>query len=249
MATHFSTLGFQLGSANDFPDLARQVAPSSEILACPGGSYVHWVGESGIELWIQVDQNGRFLDIQPHFSAQATMRVGVTKRLERPTDTKLDGAWQGWADPLDDEDPSQGRFEITFEAPDFRLHHELQLPVLASVQLAAFAHRVSLFETEEAFRDSAEVGGRLEPQSFISSPQKVRQGGETEPQTAEALVCGHILKAQQLTNDLTGLPFYWLLLETLGGRIDLLIDPELLPYEPPLGGIIMTMCWLSGRIL
>lgn len=249
MATHFSTLGFQLAAADDFPALAKQVAPSSEILPCRGGSYLHWVGESGAELWVQVDNNGRFLDIQPHFSAQATMRVGLTKRLSRPTDTPLDGAWQGWADPLDDENPSMGRFELTFESPDFGLHDDLQLPCLAAVQLAAFAHQVTLFDSEEAFRDSPTIGGRLEPQSFIPSPQKVRERGETEPLRAEALVCGHILKVQQLTNDLTGLPFYWLLLETDGGRIDLLVDPELLPYEPPVGGIMMTVCWISGRIL
>ena len=249
MATHFSTLGFQLATPDDFPALAKRVAGSSEVLPCPGGSYLHWKGDSGAELWVQVDDNGRFLDIQPHFSAMATMRVGVTTRLSRPTDTPLDGAWRGWADPLDDEDPSQGRFEITFEAPDFGLHHDIQLPALLSVQLAAFAHRVTLFDTEEDFRDSPDVAGRLQPQAFIASPQTVRERGETEPLRAEALVWGHILKVQQLTNDLTGLPFYWLLMETDGGRIDLLIDPELLPYEPPVGGIVMTVCWLSGRIL
>ncbi len=249
MATHFSTLGFHLHSPDDFPALAKQVAESSEILRCPGGCYLRWVGGSGAELWVQLDENGRFLDIQPHFAALATMRVGVTKRLSRPTDTPLDGAWQGWADPLDDENPSNGRFEVTFEAPDFGLHHELELPVVVSVQVAAFAHQVTLFETEEEFRNSPKVGGRLEPQSFIPAAQRVRERGETEPLRAEALVCGHILKAQQLRNDLTGQPYYWLLLETDGGRIDLLIDPELLPCEPPIGGIVMTVCWLSGRIL
>jgi hypothetical protein len=249
MASHFSTIGFPLETPDDFPALAKRVADSSEVLPCPGGSYLHWVGASGAELWVQLDEGGRFLDIQPHFSAMATMRVGLTKRLLRPTDTPLDGAWQGWADPLDDEDPSLGRFELTFEAPDFGLNSELQLPIVVSVQLAAFAHQVTLFDTEEEFRESPLVAGRLDVQSFIPSPQRVRERGETEPQRAEALVCGHILKVQQLTNDLTGLPFYWLLLETDGGRIDLLIDPELLPHEPPAGGIIMTVCWLSGRIL
>lgn len=249
MATHFSTLGFHLASPDDFAALAKRVADSSEVLPCPGGTYLHWVGQCGAELWVQVDENGRLLDIQPHFSAMATMRVGLTQRLHRPTDSPLDGAWQGWADPLDDEDLSHGRFELTFEAPDFGLHHDLQLPVLVSVQLAAFAHRVTLFETEEDFRNSPEVAGRLEPQAFVPSPPKVRDGGETEPRSTEALVCGHILKSERLTNDLTGLPFYWLLLETVGGRIDLLIDPELLPFEPTVGGIIMTVCWLSGRIM
>jgi hypothetical protein len=49
-------------------------------------------------------------------------------------------------------------------------------------------------------------------------------------------------------NDLTDLPFYWLLLETDGGRLDLLVDPALLVTEPRAGGVAMTVCWLSGRI-
>lgn len=249
MVTHFSTIGFPLNSPADFHSLARRIASVGQAYPCPGGTYLHWTGDCGAELWVQLDDSGRFLDIQPHFSAMATMRVGVTKRLLRPTDRPLDGAWQGWADPIEDEDPSGGRFELTFEAPDFALHHELQLPVLTSVQLAAFAHSLTLFNDEQAFRDSPQVDGRLEPQAFIPAPQKVRKGGETEPPTAEALVCGHILKFQVLHNDLTGLPFYWLLLETAGGRMDLLVDPELISSEPVIGGIIMTVCWLSGRIL
>ncbi|MDB5387959.1 MAG: hypothetical protein JWM11_3605 [Planctomycetaceae bacterium] len=253
MATHFSTIGFALETPEDFRILAAMVTDLGEIFECPAGRYVRWAGDCGAELWVQYNSDGRFLDIQPHFSAQATMRIGVTTRLPRPTDTALDGAWQGWADPVEDEDPSQGRYLLTFEAPDFALHHDLPLPILAGVQLAAFAHRLDLFESEDAFYSSPLVAGRLNAQAFIPSAQPVRQGGrngpETEPLSAEALVCGHILKTERLINDLTGRPFYWLLLETDGGRIDLLADPELVTTEPQTGGVAMTVCWLSGRIL
>lgn len=253
MATHFSTIGFPLQTPEDFRKLADTVTGQGEVFDCPTGRYVRWAGDCGAELWVQYSHDGRFLDIQPHFSAQATMRIGLTTRLPRPTDTLLDGAWQGWADPLEDEDPSQGRYLLTFEAPDFAFHNDLPLPILAGVQLAAFAHRLDLFDSEEAFQESPRVAGRLAAQAFVPSAQPVRQGGrngpETEPQSAEALVCGHILQSRQLFNDLTGLPFYWLLLETEGGRIDLLADPELVGVEPQVGGVAMSVCWLSGRIL
>lgn len=253
MATHFSTLGFSIHEPDDLRRLASAVTKLGQAYDCPTGQYVRWVGDCGAELWVQYDPEGRFLDIQPHFSAQATMRVGLTTRLPRPTDTALDGAWQGWADPLEDEDPNQGRYLLTFEAPDFALHNDLTLPIFAGVQLAAFAHRLDVFESESEFYASPLVGGRLNPQAFVPAVQQERHGGkngpETEPQSAEALVCGHILKSERLVNDLTGLPFYWLLLETDGGRIDLLADPELITSEPQPGGVAMTMCWLSGRVL
>lgn len=253
MATHFSTIGFPIHDPEDFQTLATVVKANGKPLECRAGRYFHWVGDCGAELWAQYSFNGKFLDIQPHFSAQATMRVGVTKRLVRPNDTALDGAWQGWADPLEDEDPSQGRYQLTFEAPDFALHDDLQIPLLAGVQLAGFAHRLDLFDSEDAFHASPLVGGRLNPQAFIPSALPVRQGGrtgpESEPQPAEALVCGHILQCDRRSNELTGLPFYWLLLETDGGRLDLLVDPELVKVEPEIGGVAMTVCWLSGRVL
>lgn len=249
MVTHFSSIGFPLHSPDDFQSLARKVVDLGEMQRCAGGCYFNWQGDSGVELWVQLDQEGRFLDIQPHFSGMAAMRIGLTRRLHRPTDSPLDGAWQAWADPIEDENPADGRFELTFEAPDFALHHDLQLPLLATVQLAAFAHDLNYFETEEAFRDSSQVKERLEPQTFIPAPQRVRQGGETEPQRAEALICGHVMRVEQLVNDLTQLPFYWLLVETAGGRVDLLVDPQLVLVEPEPGGIVMTYCWLSGQLM
>ena len=249
MVTHFSSIGFPVHSPDEFQTLAKSVVDLGEMQRCPGGCYFNWQGDSGVELWVQLDLDGRFLDIQPHFSGMAAMRVGLTKRLHRPTDTPLDGAWQAWADPVEDENPSEGRFELTFEAPDFGVHHDLQLPILATVQLAAFAHDISFFESEEAFVEAPQVKGRLAAQSFIPSPKRVREGGETEPQTAEALVCGHLMRVEKLQNDLTGLPFYWMLVETAGGRVDLLVDPELVPVVPESGGIVMTYCWLSGQLL
>lgn len=249
MVTHFSSIGFPLHSPDDFRSLAEKVVDIGELQKCPGGCYFNWQGDSGVELWVQLDQEGRFLDIQPHFSGMAAMRIGLNRRLHRPTDTPLDGAWQAWADPVEDENPSEGHFELTFEAPDFALHSDLQLPLLATVQLAAFAHEVTFFESEDVFRESPAVKGRLEPQSFIPSPQRIREGGETEPQTAEALICGHVMRIEKLENDLTKLPFYWLLVETAGGRVDLLVDPQLVAVEPEPGGVVMTFCWLSGQLL
>jgi hypothetical protein len=37
--------------------------------------------------------------------------------------------------------------------------------------------------------------------------------------------------------------------ETAGGRVDLVIDPQLVPAGLTAGGIVMTFCWLSGQLL
>lgn len=248
MASHFSSIGFPLSQPEHFQVLSDALSEQGEAYACPFGRYVRWAGASGAELWFQYDHHGGLLDIQPHFAAMAALRLGITTRLPRPTDTKLDGAWQGWLDPPD-EDSSTGRCLVTFEAPDFTLHQDVHLPVITAVQMAAFAHSLTCYESEESFLKDAAVAGKLNAQSFVPATQRKRDRGETEPLQAQALVCGYLLRCELLHNEMTGVPFYWLLLETEGGRLDLLVDPEIMTSEPREGGIVMTVCWLSGRLL
>ena len=46
----------------------------------------------------------------------------------------------------------------------------------------------------------------------------------------------------------TGHPFWWALVDTLGGTFDVVIDPELLPAAPRRGNVLQGWFWLSGRI-
>jgi hypothetical protein len=43
--------------------------------------------------------------------------------------------------------------------------------------------------------------------------------------------------------------FVWCLVDALGGAFDVVIDPELMPQLPRVGGVIQGSFWLSGRIL
>jgi hypothetical protein len=50
-------------------------------------------------------------------------------------------------------------------------------------------------------------------------------------------------------NAVTGLPFWWALIDTVGGTFDVVIDPELLSSPPRPGNVIAGWFWLSGRLL
>ncbi len=85
-------------------------------------------------------------------------------------------------------------------------------------------------------------------QSFIPSGL-FKSPDDDSPPRAEAFFTGHVLEAERRTNALTEMDFIWCLVETLGGVFDVVIDPQLLPEVPRVGGVIQGSFWLSGRIL
>ena len=47
---------------------------------------------------------------------------------------------------------------------------------------------------------------------------------------------------------MTGAPFWWALLDTVGGTFDVVIDPSLLTSPVRAGNVLSGWFWLSGRL-
>jgi hypothetical protein len=261
MASHFSTIGFPLKSADEFRALAMQVVDDCASLDCPQGRYLRWSSPSGAELWLQANADNNLVGMLPHFSGESAVRVGLTDRVTRPDATALDGAFYGWASPADD-DPESGCYPLVFDTPDFLLHHGLQLPAIVEAQVAAFAHEISLYPSVEAYDASLPPAGPnpenpemlvaargLDSQAFIPSGTFIPGGGVIDPPQAHAIFTGHILKTEARCNELTGREFWWALVESYGGIYDVVIDAELVEDAPRVGGVVNGTFWLSGRVL
>jgi hypothetical protein len=248
MPSHFSTIGFEVQSNDQFVALARQVAGTGETIAGKGGQYLRWSGGGGEELWLQVDGDGDLVGMNPHFSGRSSVRVAVHGRVQRDKDSVLDGAFEGWADPPVEgrgADP-RGAYPLVFDSPDAGTYGELQLPGVAEVQIAAFAHEIAYHDTPEAFAASP-VG--LAPQAFIPAGLLTPEGGRSEPPEAVAIFAGHVREAAVRHNSMTGREYYWALVDSLGGSYDVVIDRTLLPAPPAPGGVLSGTFWLSGRLI
>jgi hypothetical protein len=176
------------------------------------------------------------------------MRVRVTADVKREKQTELDGAWHGWADP-GGEMGGDGCYPFVFDSPDFHLTR-LHVPEIVDVQIAAFAHQLNLFETEAAYDAAGDVGKpKFAVESFIPAGL-FRPGGEkTEGPEAQAILAGRILETERRINPLSGQPFQWALVKTLGGLVDVVADPELVTKPMTKGGVLSGTFWLSGRIV
>lgn len=70
------------------------------------------------------------------------------------------------------------------------------------------------------------------------------------PDACKAVLTGHVLKTELKVNEKTGHSFYWALVDTLHGQMDVVVDPYCYKINPPkVGGVIYGAFWLSGRIM
>jgi hypothetical protein len=247
MASHFSTIGFKLRSQEEFYELAMRAAQQGEALPSSAGEYVRWGDESGAELWIQINHDRQVVGLTPHYKGKSRVRVVLTHRIGRPHDTPLDGAFHGWADPTEDTVES-GAYPFVFDAPEAALHDGLTLPVVVTVQIAAFGHQLTVFPDEAAYYAS-QTQPVFAAESFIPSGLFMPAMEEASPPRAEAIFTGRIVDTAMFTNAKSGERYAWALVRTLGGEFDVVADLDIVEGTLVINGILSGVFWLSGRIL
>jgi hypothetical protein len=260
MSSHLSSIGFPVASHEELVALARRITDDAVRVSTPRGDYVRYRGEGGEELWLQLDHDGDLVGLTPHFAGKSRVRVALTDRLSRRSDSALDGAFHGWADPATD-DPRSGCYPFVFDCPDAASRPALALPALVDVQLVAFAHEIEVFDSVEEYdaRQDVETEEDEQPVSFASQSfvpaslfgdeERPADTPQDEPPPAYAFFSGHVIEARRVKNALTGGEYHWILVETYGATIDVVVDRSLLETEPRPGGVVSGSFWLSGRIL
>lgn len=247
MPSHLSCIGFNVESEEQFMEIAEAAAHSANPIKTRKGTYLQWCSDSGVELWLQVNKDNELIGMNPHFNGAGVARVGLTARIDRPDDTELDGAYHGWAEPEDDE-PESGTYPFVFDCPDAICSVGLSLPAIVDVQIAAFAHEIELYESDEAYDSSQEGEPKFAAESFVPSGLFSPNGESAEPPAALAIFTGHILEAEELMNSMTKLSFWWAKVRTLGGVFDVVADPGIVVSPFVVGGVLSGSFWLSGRI-
>jgi len=243
--SQFSSIGLSVSSGEDLAALASHVADKAERISTPPGDYLKWAPPSGEQLWLQISPDGDAMGMNAHFAGKSEVRVAVEARVRRPSHTPLDGTFLAWANPPEGA-ATGGEYPFAFDCPDAATHADLTLPVTLTAQVAAFAQQVSLWESAEAYAASEDgAASRMFIPSGLVSPS----GEPVTPPEPHALFAGHVLEADTRANAVSGAPYVWALVDTLGGTFDVVIDPGLLPHVPRPGEVLAGWFWLSGRLL
>jgi hypothetical protein len=247
MANLFAALGFDIDTEEKFSAQSLMVAEAGERIALPGGGeYRRWSPGAGIELWAQITGN-EIVGMNPHFAGDATIRAGISARFRDPAFSALDGMYQVWPEPVTD-DPETGSTTFVIDAPDFALHSRLALPVIAPVQVAAFAFELAGFHSEEAYVESQTGDLKYAAESLVPSGMFGEDMSAADPMRPEAHFTGRVLDSELRINPSTGNPFRRLRVRTWGGEMDVVAEPSLIGGEVVEGGIVSGWFWLSGRV-
>jgi len=243
MADHFGCIGVPVASVDELVAVAGRAAETAEGVSVGRATYYRYTDPSGAELWVQADAREQFLGINPHFVGRGVLDVGLVGAMHRRQEGVMDGAFHGWVKP--DEGGDSGLHPILFDSPCALTHADLTFPHRATVQVAAFPHHAQLFPSRELYDSGAIDAPGFAAQSFV--PAGLFDASE-EPE-AVAVMTGVITEVELRTNRLTGAQFWWLLVESLGGTLDVVAAQDDFPSAPVEGGVIYGTFWLSGRLL
>ena len=248
MPSQFSAIGFTVSSGEDLAALASRVAERADTINANAGDYLKWAPPSGEQLWLQLKKSGDAMGMNPHFAGKSSVRVAIEARIARDAHTPLDGTFLAWANPPAGAE-SGGDYPFAFDCPDAATHDALELPAVLTVQVAAFAQQISVYESPQVY-DAAQAaqGQAFGSRSFIPSGLISPNGEPVVPPESHALIAGEVIEAAERYNSVTGEAFWWALIETIGGTFDVVIDPALIFQPIRAGNVISGWFWLSGRL-
>jgi len=247
VADHLAALGIGSSSIEERREQVREILKRSQPYSQRTDSMtLRWHDSSGAELWIYVDDSGNMRSVQPHFAGGPRIRLELQAIVERPEVSPFDGGFLGLTQEGGSNPSLGGGFPMVFDAPDFPDVKDAFLTAKHDVELAGFAVELNIYETEEEFRAAQPDLKPLEIPSFLPAGMMAQmEGGQP---TAHALMVGRALESERVTNELTGLEFFRIRMETPAGPLDLIVDPAMVEDLPRDGDVLQAGAWLSGRI-
>ena len=252
MASYFSSIGFPLSTLEQFDDLVEQVLPLTHSQQCGRSSQRVWASDCGAEIVVKETPH-EVHDLSPGFVGQSLNSIRIHEFVAREWTcvSPFEGALVGWLEP-DEDDPASGECQIIFNIADDAKYRHLSLdtPFTTRAQISAFAIDVTLYPNEAAFKEEQD-GGRnftFAPQSLVPIGLLGFDDSLLQQPSSRVLLNGHVLQSEIHTNALTGEIYYWVLLQSLGGSFDVLIDPKLCSCLPPVGCILSSTSFLVGRV-
>lgn len=242
-----SNIGFTIETEEDFRNMIEKSFESAYQIEVLGGSYVQFIDPSGAELWTQLDVNHEFIGFHPHFHGISRRAVALTSKIEND-ESELDGMFHAWANPVDSSEPESGDYPFVFNVPNITTLGEIEFPKNVDIQLSAFAIDFEFYPNEDDYYGSQDEELQFAVESFVPSGLFDFDDEEAMPEPY-AVFSGIIRQSEKRINEMTGEAFYWMLVETLGGEIDVVVSLDLCDQLPNVLGVIQGQFWLSGRVL
>lgn len=246
--SNLSSIGFNLNTEADLQPLIENTYANSVIVAASNGNYHVYTDPSNAQIWLQFDKQNNWLGLNPHYRGKSRRLVELTTTMSN-SEYPMEGAFHGWA-VEEHEGATQQIYPFVFEAPDYTAISQISFPSVVTIQLTAFATEMSLYDSPAAFENAQDTELKMAAISFI--PSGLFSSGEKEEAAspeAFGFFAGIIKEWEKKRNEMTGAYFYWLLVDTLGGSVDIVADERFFERQPVIEGVVQGNFWLSAQIL
>jgi hypothetical protein len=244
-----SRIGYEIANPGELEPLAHLATQEGLKADCAEGSYFLLPDESGAQLYFQANNNRELIGFTPHFDGRSRRTIGVTEMIQRPF-SEMAGAIYGWSNPPEPGNVDAGDYPLVFEVPDYCLLKPIAVPSIQTFQLTAFADdEFAIFGSEEELKNAQDTQIKFGPEAFIPAGLFGPDGEPTESPKSSAIFSGRIVRWEPLVNSRTNLSFHWLLVQTHGGDVDVVVNSSLIKQEPVVGQIVFGQFWLSGRLV
>jgi hypothetical protein len=258
MVSNLSSIGFVFADDVAFQaTMQRLTTQSYERLACAEGDYGIWRSRTSAEVWFHItgdrSSDGTLVDrdvvgLTPFFEGLSDVALEVVETVLRPGDNLFEGSFLAWVNPHDDS--GLGAHQIVFDAVDFAAHCDRPLPFLARARLTGFARTIEIVDASDVAGNSR---ARSAARAFIPLglfPARDPHNDDLPPvPSSNAALTGRVIDCSQLTNEESGVPFHWLLVETGDATFDVVADPELVPAGLATGMTVHIGCLFFGRMI
>ena len=242
-----SNIGFNIDTEDDFVSLIEKSFETASQIEVPWGFYIHFIDSSGAELWTQLNLDGEFIGFHPHFHGISRRVVSITRQIEGE-ESELDGMFHAWANPAELSEPESGDYPFVFNVPDMKVLDEMDYPQNVEIQLTAFATDLEFYPNEDDYYGSQDEELQFAVESFMPIGLFEEDENDENPEPY-AVFSGVVQQSEKRKNEMTGEEFYWMLVDTLGGEVDVVVSTDLCESLPNPLSIIQGQFWLSGRIL
>lgn len=230
----YAAIGLPIRTHTDFTDYLAHLVDDGEIRLALLGMYIRWHTHHGAELWAQIADNGEILNVEPFFAGRGRLNLELLQRYDEDEALAMAGVFEG---RIDQSTPS-----LRFDCPMYALNDDLILPSQQVVQATLFAHMITLFPDLDALLTtpwSATFPSLAHPHDIAINPRS----------SALVMLTGTILQAALLNNPIGNASFWWILVQTHGGTVDIVCEPYLIEGSPLNGGVIQCLGQLSGAII
>lgn len=251
--SNLSNIGFNFQTNEDAYVGLQVMSSEANIIKCAKGYYAEYIEKSGVALYIQFNKRKEYIGFNPHFNGRSKRNVCITNE-EDSNLSPLDGSLYAWADPAEKGNPNSGQHPFVFDVPDLQQYMPLRFPLDCQIQLSAFPiEKIGVFDTDEDFCNSQTTKFKFAVKSFVPSglfalQTTTHEQAPSGPQPT-GMFSGVVKEMATITNQFSGVPFYWMLVETVGGDIDVVSDFDHVQNIPKVGSIIWGNFWLTGRLL